>query len=203
MTTILHKGDLPAGLSFPRGVAIDTETMGLNPARDRLCLLQLSAGDGKAHLVQFEKGRYEAPNLRAMLADTSILKIFHFARFDLAAIQNFLGVTCGPVYCTKTASRLCRTYTDRHGLRELCREVLGIELNKQQQTSDWGAPTLKDEQLVYAANDVLYLHALKDALDAMLKREGREDLARRVFEFLPVRAQLDLMGWAETDIFAH
>lgn len=203
MTIYLHKGDLPSGLSFPNGAAIDSETMGLNLLRDRLCLIQVSAGDGDAHLVQFDNGRYEAPRLKALLEDKSIEKIFHFARFDLAACMIYLGVDCSRIYCTKTASRLARTFTDRHSLRELCRDLLGVDLNKQQQSSDWGADTLTEDQKTYAANDVLYLHQLRDKLDAMLVREGRTEMARAVFDFLPVRAALDLEGWAELDIFAH
>ncbi|MCL4678383.1 MAG: ribonuclease D [Alphaproteobacteria bacterium] len=203
MSITLHKNDLPAGLSFGSSVAIDTETMGLNPLRDRLCLVQLSAGDGTAHLVQLEAGRYEAPNLRALLADPKVTKIFHFARFDLASIQQYLNVLCAPVYCTKIASKLARTYTDAHSLRCLCRDILGVELNKQQQSSDWGAADLSSEQLSYAASDVYYLHKLRDRLEVMLEREGRAELARRCFEFLPARAELDLAGWCETDIFAH
>jgi ribonuclease D len=199
----LHHGDLPAGLGFGASVAIDTETMGLDPHRDRLCLAQLSAGDGVSHLVQFAAGAYEAPNLKALLADDRVLKIFHFGRFDIAVLQRYLGVAARPVYCTKIASRLVRTFTDRHGLKDLVREVLGIELSKQQQSSDWGAPELTDEQLRYAATDVLHLHALKAKLDQMLAREGRTALAQACFDFLPTRALLDLGGWATEDIFAH
>lgn len=203
MTITLHKGDLPKGLNFGSSVAIDTETMGLNPARDRLCLLQLSTGDGTAHLVQFAPNSYDAPNLKAMLQDTSITKIFHFGRFDIAAIRAYLGVDCTPVYCTKIASRLARTFTDKHGLKDICKELLGIEISKQQQTSDWGADKLTDEQLSYAASDVLHLHKLREKLDAMLEREGRLHLAQAAYDFLPARAQLDLEGWADVDIFAH
>jgi ribonuclease D len=199
----LHRDDLPAGLDFGQSVAIDSETMGLNPLRDRLCLIQLSAGDGVCHLVQFHGGDYSAPNLKALLADPGITKLFHFARFDLAAVQHYLGVTCGPVYCTKVASRLARTFTDRHGLKDLCRDLLGVEVSKQMQSSDWGAAELSQEQLRYAASDVLYLHRLREALDAMLEREDRAALARACFEFLPTRAALDLAGWADVDIFAH
>ena len=199
----LHQNDLPAGLDFGDAVAVDTETMGLDVPRDRLCLVQLSAGDGVCHLVQFPSSHYDAPNLKALLRDPNILKLFHFARFDLAVIQNYLGVMCRPVYCTKIASRLVRTFTDRHGLKDLCREVLGIDLSKQMQSSDWGAPKLTDEQLRYAASDVLHLHRLRVALDAMLAREGRSELAAACFDFLPTRAVLDLKGWRETDIFAH
>jgi ribonuclease D len=199
----LHKGDLPAGLTFPNGVAIDTETLGLNPHRDRLCLVQLSNGDGSAHLVQFDGKDYGAPRLKALLADPKVLKIFHFARFDIAVLQQYLGVATTPIYCTKIASKLARTYTDRHGLKDLVGELLGIELSKQQQSSDWGAANLSDGQKSYAANDVLHLHALKTKLDAMLAREGRQGLAEAAFNFLPTRARLDLAGFEETDIFAH
>lgn len=203
MAITLHKGDLPAGMDFGSSVAIDTETMGLNPARDRLCLLQLSTGDGNAHLVQFAPGDYAAPNLKAMLQDKNILKLFHFARFDIASIKAYLEVDCTPVYCTKIASRLARTFTDKHSLKALCSELLSIEMSKQQQSSDWGAAKLSDEQLAYAASDVLHLHKLKDKLDNMLQRENRAHLAKAAFEFLPHRAQLDLDGWADVDIFAH
>lgn len=203
MTIYLHEGDIPASLKIKGSVAIDTETMGLNIPRDRLCLVQLSTGDGHAHLVQFKKGGYKAPRLKAVLADKKILKIFHFARFDVAVMQHYLGVTCSPVYCTKIASKLIRTYTDRHGLKDLCREVLGVELSKQQQSSDWGARTLSEQQKEYAANDVLHLHALKAKLDESLKREGRDDMAQACFDFLPYRARLDLEGWPEHDIFSH
>lgn len=199
----LHHDDLPAGLEFGQSVAIDSETMGLNSLRDRLCLIQLSAGDGVCHLVQFRGGDYSAPNLKALLADPGVTKLFHFARFDLAAIQHYLGVTCSPVYCTKIASRLARTFTDRHGLKDLCRDLLGVELSKQMQSSDWGAAELSEEQLRYAASDVLYLHRLREALDEMLEREGRAEMARACFEFLQTRAALDLAGWADVDIFAH
>ena len=198
----LHRGDLPPGRFLSGAVAIDTETLGLNPFRDRLCLVQLSSGDGRAELVQLS-GNYEAPELIRLLADESILKIFHYGRFDMAVLKHFLGVMPRPVYCTKIASKLARTYTDRHGLKDLCRELLGIELSKQQQSSDWGAPELSQEQLNYAASDVLHLHALREKLDAMLRREGREGLARACFEFLPTRAELDLRGWADIDPFAH
>ena len=199
----LHRDDLPAGLEFGQSVAIDSETMGLDPLRDRLCLIQLSAGDGVCHLVQFRAGDYSAPNLKALLADPKVTKLFHFARFDVAAIRHYLGVTCGPVYCTKIASRLARTFTDRHGLKDLCRDLLGVEISKQMQSSDWGAAELSEEQLRYAASDVLYLHRLREGLDAMLEREGRAALARACFEFLPARAALDLAGWGDVDIFAH
>jgi ribonuclease D len=199
----LHHGDLPAGVGFGASVAIDTETMGLDPSRDRLCLVQLSAGDGVCHLVQFAKGAYAAPHLKALLADPAVLKIFHFGRFDIAMLQRYLGVLTEPVYCTKIASRLTRTFTDRHGLKDLVRDLIGVELSKQQQSSDWGAGELSDEQLRYAASDVLHLHALKAKLDAMLAREGRTELAQACFDFLPTRALLDLGGWGAEDIFAH
>lgn len=199
----LHKGDLPDGLDLGPSVAIDSETLGLNPHRDRLCLVQLSSGDGTAHLVQLAAGDYGAPNLKALLADPKTLKIFHFARFDIAVLEKYLGVRTSPIYCTKIASKLVRTYTDRHGLKDLTAELLGIELSKQQQSSDWAADTLSQQQLAYAAADVLHLHALKLKLDAMLAREGRRDLAEAAFKFLPVRAALDLAGFADDDIFAH
>lgn len=199
----LHQGDLPQAVDLGDVVAVDTETMGLNPARDRLCLVQVCGSDGTSHIVQFAPGRYEAPNLTRQLTDPSRLKVFHFARFDIAAIQAYLGVTCSPVYCTKIASKLTRTYTERHGLKDLLRDLLGVEISKQQQTSDWGAATLTEEQLRYAANDVLYLHALREALDRLLERERRTALAQACFAFLPTRAVLDLAGWAEMDIFAH
>ena len=203
MTVTLHKGDLPDGLALGPIVAIDTETMGLRPVRDRLCLVQLSAGDGDAHLVQFAPGVYQAPNLTRLLSDAGTLKLFHFARFDVAMLQAFLGVTTAPVYCTKIASKLVRTYTDRHGLKDLCRELLGLDMSKQQQSSDWGAAELTAEQQLYAASDVLHLHALKSRLDAMLEREGRAGIAAACFEFLGTRAALDLIGYADDDIFAH
>jgi len=203
MTIELHQGDLPEGLNFGNCVAVDSETMGLNLERDRLCLLQLSAGDGTCHLVQFRDSDYRAPNLKVMLNDPAVTKLFHFARFDLAMIERHLGVTCRPVYCTKVASKLVRTFTDRHGLKDLCKDLLGVEISKQQQTSDWGATELTKEQMRYAASDVLYLHRLRDKLDGMLAREGRSALAEACFEFLPVRAKLDLAGWADLDIFAH
>jgi ribonuclease D len=199
----LHIGDLPDGLSFGDCVAIDTETMGLNPLRDRLCLVQLSAGDGVCHLVQLPQGAYDAPNLKALLTDPGVTKLFHFARFDLAALKQHLDVDCAPVYCTKIASKLTRTFTDRHGLKDLCRDLIGKEISKQQQSSDWGAETLSQDQLKYAASDVLYLHELRRRLDLMLAREGRSALAQRCFEFLPTRSALDLAGWSEIDIFAH
>jgi ribonuclease D len=199
----LHRGDLPEGLLLGDAVAIDTEAMGLNPHRDRLCLVQLSRGDGDAHLVQLAPGCYEAPNLKRLLADPGILKLFHFARFDIAMIYRYLGVMARPLYCTKIASRLARTFTDRHGLRDLCKDLLGVDLKKEQQSSDWGAASLSEDQLRYAASDVRYLHALRTRLDEMLAREGRTELARSCFDFLPARALLDLEGWPEQDIFAH
>ncbi|WP_282605906.1 ribonuclease D [Pelagibius sp. Alg239-R121] len=199
----LHQDDLSDGLDFGDAVAIDTETMGLNPLRDRLCLVQLSAGDGVCHLVQLRDGAFEAPNLRALLTDQKVTKLFHFARFDLAALKHYMDVDCNPVYCTKIASKLARTFTDRHGLKDLCRELIGKDMSKQQQSSDWGAKTLTQEQLKYAASDVLYLHELRRRLDEMLVREGRNELAKSCFEFLPTRSALDLAGWSEVDIFAH
>ena len=203
MTIRLHRGDLPDLSRYTDSVAIDTETMGLNPHRDRLCVVQMSNGDGTADVIQIAKDQRDAPNLKALLANPKITKIFHFARFDLAALTNAFGVMPQPVYCTKIASRLTRTYTDRHGLKDLVREVLNIDLSKQQQSSDWGSQTLSDAQLAYAASDVLHLHALRERLDAMLAREGRTHLAQACFEFLPTRAQLDLQGWDTEDIFAH
>ncbi len=203
MTIDLHRGDLPDGLKLGGVVAVDSETMGLRPDRDRLCVVQLSSGDGTAHLVQLAPGNYAAPNLRRLLADPACLKLFHFARFDLAALRRYLQVDCGPVYCTKIASRLARTYTDRHGLKDLVREVLGIELDKAEQSSDWGAGELTATQLRYAASDVLHLHALRARLDEMLAREGRTAMAQACFDFLPFRAELDLAGWPDQDIFAH
>lgn len=201
-TVELYKGDLPRGRFTGRAIAIDTETLGLNPYRDRLCLAQISEGDGRAALVQFA-GTPDAPELKRLLADESVLKIFHFGRFDMAVLKHNLGVMPRPVYCTKVASRLARTFTDRHGLKDLCKELLGIELSKQQQSSDWGTAELTQDQLNYAASDVLHLHALREKLDATLRREGREGLARACFEFLPVRAELDLRGWSDIDPFAH
>lgn len=203
MTITLHKGDIPANLSFGPSVAVDTEAMGLNNHRDRLCLIQLSAGDGNAHLVQFARGEYDAPNLKKLLADPGVTKIFHYARFDYAILKHYLDVSCTPLYCTKIASTLARTYTDKHNLRELCRELLGVELNKQQQSSDWGAADINDEQKLYAANDVLHLHRIKEKLDVMLTRENRRDLAQATMDFIPTRVALDLSGWPELDIFAH
>jgi ribonuclease D len=199
----LHEGDLPAGLAFGDSVAVDSETMGLDPHRDRLCLVQLSTGDGTCHLVRFADAVYDAPNLKALLTDTRVTKLFHYARFDVAMFRHHLGVTCAPLYCTKIASRLVRTYTGQHGLRDLCRELLGVALDKEQQSSDWGGGALSDDQLRYAANDVLHLHALRRKLDEMLAREGRAQLAEACFRFVPTRAALDLEGWADQDIFAH
>ncbi|MBR1126194.1 ribonuclease D [Bradyrhizobium lablabi] len=203
MTIRLHRGDLPDLSRYTTSVAIDTETMGLNPHRDRLCVVQMSNGDGTADVIQIAKDQREAPNLKALLANPNITKIFHFARFDLAVLYHTFGVMPQPVYCTKIASRLSRTYTDRHGLKDLVREVLNIELSKQQQSSDWGAQSLSEAQLAYAASDVLHLHALRERLDAMMAREGRTELAKACFEFLPTRAKLDLSGWEAEDIFAH
>lgn len=203
MNIHLHHDDLPDGLDLGDLVAVDTETLGLNLQRDRLCLVQLSAGDGECHLVKFSKGNYDAPNLKALLGDEKITKIFHFARFDVAIISQYLGVICAPLFCTKIASKLVRTYTDRHSLREVCREIAGVELNKMQQSSDWGADELSQDQQKYAASDVLYLHEIKAGLEEMLVREGRMDVAQACFDFLPHRAALDLMGWNDNDIFSH
>ncbi len=203
MTITLHKHDIPADLKPKDAIAVDTETMGLRPYRDPLCVVQFSLGDGTAHIVQINRETYDAPNLKALLANPKHEKIFHFARFDIAIIKKYLGVECTPVYCTRTASKLVRTYTDRHGLRDVCKELLGIELNKQQQSSYWGAEELTEDQLQYAANDVLYLHDLKKGFDERLKREGRTEIARRCFDALPLRADLDLEGWADIDIFEH
>ena len=203
MTITLHRGDLPGDLDLGDVVAVDTETMGLDPHRDRLCVVQLSAGDGTAHLVQIPRGHRDAPNLVRLLGDPAVLKIFHFARFDIAALERHLGVVTAPVYCTKIASKLVRTYTDRHGLKDLARELLGIEVSKQQQSSDWGADALTPAQEAYAASDVLHLHAMRERLDAMLAREERTAEAEACFAFLPMRARLDLLGWADNDIFAH
>ena len=204
MAIHLHKNDLPEGLDLGPVVAIDTETMGLDPRRDRLCVVQLSAGNGDAHLVQIAQGQKSAPNLERLLTDPDVLKLFHFGRFDIAAMKNAFGVTTAPVWCTKIASRLIRTFTDRHGLKYLLQELVGVDVSKQQQTSDWGSENLTDAQKEYAASDVLYLHALKSALEARLIREGRMDLAQRCFDFLPTRAELDLMGWDEpNDLFHH
>ena len=203
LNNILHKGDLPDTLDLGPIVAIDCETMGLNLYRDRLCLVQLSGGDGIAHMVQITEGQDSAPNLCKLLANEKILKVFHFGRFDIAVLLKTFGILTGPVYCTKIASKLIRTYTDRHGLKNLLQELLDTDISKQQQSSDWGSETLTDAQLEYAASDVLYLHSLKNELDLRLKREGRLDLAKSCFDFLPTRAMLDLAGWPETDIFAH
>ena len=199
----LHKNDLPDGLDLGPVVAIDSETMGLNPFRDRLCLVQLSSGDGAAHLVQFAPGQYAAPNIKLKLTHPKVLNIFHYARFDMGMFRRHLEVMTAPVYCTKIASRLVRTYTDRHGLKDLVKELLNVDLSKEQQSSDWGAPELSDKQLAYAASDVAHLHKLRDVLDGMLAREGRAALAKACFDFLPARVELDLGGWADLDIFAH
>ena len=198
----LHKGDLPSGLDLGDVIAVDTEAMGLNPVRDALCVVQISAGDGTAHVVQLDRA-YDCPNLKALLADPAVLKIFHFARFDLAMMKKWLGVACAPVWCTKIASKLARTYTDRHGLKDVTRELIGANMDKSQQSSDWGAAELSDQQLQYAASDVLHLHEIRAGLMAMLAREGRTELAQACFDFLPVRADLDLLGWEDSDIFAH
>lgn len=203
MANFLYESDLPDDLDLGTVVAIDCETMGLNPHRDRLCLVQMSGGDGNAHMVQISKGQSEAPNLCKMLADPNVLKLFHFGRFDIAALYNAFGTVTAPVYCTKIASKLIRTYTDRHGLKNLLEQFLKVDISKQQQMSDWGAEKLSEAQLEYAASDVLYLHRLKGEMDARLEREGRSDLAQACFDFLPTRAKLDLAGWPETDIFAH
>ncbi len=203
MAIYFHEGDLPKGVKFGKLVAVDTETMGLNPHRDRLCLVQLSAGDGNAHLVRLKKNAYKAPNLKKVLGNPKITKIFHFARFDLAVIQKYLGVMATPVYCTKIASKLSRTSIDRHGLKDLCRDLLGVEISKTKQCSDWGAETYDQAQLEYAASDVLYLHQLKEKLDRLLKREDRGHLAEASFVFLPARSEMDLLGWESTDIFSH
>ncbi|QFT83056.1 Ribonuclease D [Roseovarius sp. THAF27] len=203
MANHFYKSDLPDDLDLGSVVAIDCETMGLNPHRDRLCVVQLSGGDGDAHIVQVMQGQTSAPNLERLLTDPCVLKLFHFGRFDIAAMFNAFGALAAPVYCTKIASKLIRTYTDRHGLKYLLQELLGVDISKQQQSSDWGAPELSDAQLDYAASDVLYLHRLRSELDARLAREGRTELAQSCFDFLPTRARLDLAGWPETDIFAH
>ena len=203
ITPALHRGDLPDSFEPGASVAVDTETMGLVNSRDRLCLVQLSKGDGTAELVQIAPGQHEAPNLVRLLGDARVEKLFHFARFDMGVLRKTFGIMPGPVYCTKIASKLARTYTDRHGLKDLVRELLGQEISKQQQSSDWGAPDLSEAQLAYAASDVLHLHAVCEKLDAMLQREGRLELAIECFAFLPVRVRLDLMGWGDTDIFAH
>ena len=203
MANHLYQGDLPDGLDLGPAVAIDCETMGLNPQRDRLCLVQMSAGDGDAHLVQIAPGQSEAPRLAALLADPEVLKLFHFGRFDIAVLLHSFGVKTTPVWCTKIASKLVRTYTDRHGLKNLTEELIGVDISKQQQSSDWGAPTLTQAQIDYAASDVLYLHRLREVLIQRLEREGRMQVAQAAFDFLPIRAELDLIGWPEVDIFAH
>jgi len=207
MSIHVYRGDLPTGLDLGPVVAVDTETMGLNPARDRLCLIQMSSGDGACHMVQIPVLRpgqiHHAPNLKAMFESPQVLKLFHFARFDLAALRAYMGINCQPVYCTKIASKLVRTFTDRHGLKDLCKELLGVELSKQQQSSDWGADELTQEQQKYAASDVLYLHQLKAKLDTLLAREGRTEIAEACYRFLPTRAVLDLAGWEDPDIFQH
>ena len=203
MKTKLYKNDLPDGLDLGPIVAIDSETLGLNPIRDRLCLVQLSSGDGVAHMVQFTDGKYDAPNLKKLLNDRAVIKLFHYARFDVAMFRRYLGVITAPIYCTKIASKLVRTYTDRHGLKDLVKELLNVDMSKEQQSSDWGAAELTEKQLAYAASDVTYLHRLKEVLDGMLAREGRTALAKACFDFLPTRVELDLAGWPDTDIFAH
>ncbi|MGK2285461.1 ribonuclease D [Pedomonas sp. V897] len=203
MAIYLHEGDLPAGVLTEGTIAVDTETLGLVPSRDRLCVVQLSDGQGDEHLVRFRPGQYDAPNLKRVLENPNQLKLFHFARFDLAVLKHYLGVTVRPVYCTKIASKLVRTYTDRHGLKDLAKELLGVDISKQQQSSDWGADVLTDAQKEYAAGDVRYLHRMKAVLDERLAREGRTALAQACFDFLPYRAELDLLGWPDTDIFAH
>lgn len=203
ITNYLHKGDLPANVSLKGDIAVDTEAMGLNNKRDRLCVVQLSDGNGDAHLVQFGKGAYQAPNLIKLLTDPDRMKIFHFARFDLAVMKEYLGIRVMPVYCTRTASRLARTYSDKHGYKDICKELLGVDISKQQQSSDWGSATLTQEQIDYAAADVLHLHKLRDRLSDMLKREGRHELLMACCNFLPYRAELDLAGWEDEDIFAH
>jgi ribonuclease D len=203
IATELHTGDLPAGIDFGDSVAVDTETMGLNPHRDRLCVVQLSAGDGVCHVVHFPEPAYDAPILKALMTDDKVTKLFHFARFDVAVMRKYLGIVCRPVYCTKIASKMTRTFTDRHGLKDLCRDLLGVELSKEQQSSDWGAEGLTPEQIRYAASDVLYLHELRRRLDVVLAREGRAELAEACFRFMPARAELDLAGWDDPDIFQH
>ncbi|PIR37814.1 MAG: ribonuclease D [Alphaproteobacteria bacterium CG11_big_fil_rev_8_21_14_0_20_39_49] len=203
MTNYVHKGDLPDSVVFNQSVAVDTETLGLNNLRDKLCVVQLSAGDGNAHLVQMDRESYHAPNLKKLFEDGSVTKIFHFARFDVAVIKHYLGVDTNNIYCTKIASKLCRTYTDSHGLKDLCQELLDKKISKQQQSSDWAAEELSKEQIQYAASDVLFLHGLMEKLDFMLKRDGRMELAQKCFDFIQTRAELDLAGWAEQDIFAH
>lgn len=203
MAIYFYEGDLPADVSFGASVAVDSETMGLNPHRDRLCVVQLSSGDGNAHLVRFKQGDYNAPNLKKLMADPGVLKIFHFARFDVAVMKKYLGVDTAPIYCTKIASKLVRTYTDRHGLKDLCAELAGVSLDKQQQSSDWGADDISEAQQKYAASDVLYLHILMQKLDMMLEREGRAEMAAAAFKFLSTRADMDLNGFGEMDIFSH
>jgi len=203
MSITVYQGDLPDDFKVEGNVAVDTETLGLNPKRDRLCLVQLSVGDGTAHIVQFKRGEYNAPNLKKLMTDKNVTKIFHFARFDVAVMKEYLDIDCTPIYCTKIASRLTRTYTDRHGLKNVCSELLNVSLDKQQQSSNWGAEYLSQDQKLYAANDVLYLHKLKLQLDAMLEENGRKEIAEKCFEFLQTRGELDLMGWSDTDIFAH
>ncbi len=203
MTITLHKGDLPDTIKFKGAVAVDTETLGLKAARDKLCLVQLSAGDGTAHIVQLDRDNYNAPHLKKLLADSSVVKIFHYARFDVATLAHYLHVNCAPIWCTKIASKLARTYTDKHGLKDLCRELVDVDLSKQQQSSDWGAAELSPAQLEYAAGDVLYLHKLKDKLETMLKRDGRQEMAQACFNFIQTRSDMDLAGWEDMDIFAH
>ena len=203
MSIHLYENDLPDDLNLVGDLAIDTETMGLNLHRDNLCLIQISTGDGNAHLVQFKDRKYDCPNLKKLLADTTTEKIYHFARFDIASIKQYLGIDCGPIFCTKIASRLCRTYTDKHGLRNLTKELLNVNLDKQQQCSDWGTFDISADQKQYAANDVLFLHKMRDILKVRLEREGRTELAQSCFTFLPARADLDLIGWPDTDIFSH
>ncbi len=203
MTVKLYRGDLPADFNPGTSIAIDTETLGLKPGRDKLCLVQISTGDGNAALVQIDRDTFSAPNLKALLENPAVTKIFHFARFDVAVLKHYLGVDTAPLYCTKIASKLVRTYTDRHGLKDLIKELLGVELNKQQQSSDWGSHVLSEAQKQYAALDVIYLHEVKNRLDQMLEREGRMHIAKACFDFIPTRAALDLGGWAEEDVFAH
>ena len=203
MTITMHKGDLPKNLDFGESVAVDTETLGLVPERDPLCLIQLSSGDGTAHLLQFDRRKYDAPNLKKILSNPNCEKIFHFARFDVAVIKHYLGIDCSPIYCTKIASKLARTYTDKHGLKDICKELLDIELSKNEQTSDWSLEELSDEQKNYAASDVLYLHKLKSILEIKLEKVNRKELAQNCFDFISTRAYLDLNGWSEIDIFRH
>lgn len=203
MTIRVYKGDLPANIDLGKLVAVDTETMGLNPLRDKLCVVQLSSGDGNAHLIQIDRTTFAAPNLKTLLEERSVTKIFHYARFDVAVLKHYLKAAVGPLYCTKVASKLTRTYTDKHGLKDIVKELLGIDLSKQQQSSDWGAPILSDSQKQYAALDVTYLHEIKARFDQMLHREGRTEIAKACFEFIPVRSDLDLAGWTEEDVFAH